>query len=241
MSDFNEDGTLKPEVKQAIILETEERVKAQYESTMATIRSEEKAKLYPEISKLKLEVETANSKLAGVQTELTAANDKLTTVSSDKDAEIEKLKADLLIKEQGDANMSTETKELKEMVAQLLAAQEAANKKWETKEAEWAKESATREIGAYRSSKLADLDESMHDVVRGTTKEEVDASFEIAKSTFEKLSSRLGSKINSSHKVPASILTNSDAFKNMTEENVLGMSDKDFAEFKNKIGIGKKR
>jgi hypothetical protein len=98
-----------------------------------------------------------------------------------KIAELEKKIADLEEKEGKHVETSKEQKELEKKVAEL-------EKQLADKDAEISRIA----LESYRKEKSAGLDESVVDLVSGSTKEEIDASVVKAKALFEKISAKFG-------------------------------------------------
>lgn len=170
------------EVKEKLSAEVETALKAQYEALIAKARTEEKDKLYPEISRLKEAAEKAEQQRVIAQQEAEAAKTEMTAKINDLTTKMEEA-AKAKKEEPGmDEKLIKELQDKIEKLSQQVAASDA--------EKEAQKKAA--EIAEYRASKLKDLDESMHTFVKGTTTEEIDASIKEAQEAFEKLQKRLG-------------------------------------------------
>ena len=132
-------------------------------------------------------------------------------------------------------------KELKDKITALekeVADKDAVISQKEA-EAEALKKKA--EIDAYVKEKAKDLDESVQDLVFGNSKEEVDATYEKAKAAYEKLANKLG-KPNNTQTIPkpgVSVHADTDAFKNMTPEQIraLGADPVKWKEFRKSINL----
>lgn len=134
-------------------------------------RSQEREKLHADIERLKAEVaekaKTCNENyvtISNLQKELENAKKSLGEV----DSKVAKAKEDGKV----EANKDLEAlkAELEDYKAKLAKA-----------EKDFSDYKANEELKAYRVTKVADIDEEFRDLVRGATKEEIDASYEQVK------------------------------------------------------------
>lgn len=134
-------------------------------------RSQEREKLHADIERLKAEVaekaKTCNENyvtISNLQKELENAKKSLGEV----DSKVAKAKEDGKV----EANKDLEAlkAELEDYKAKLAKA-----------EKDFSDYKANEELKAYRATKVADIDEEFRDLVRGATKEEIDASYEQVK------------------------------------------------------------
>jgi predicted RNase H-like nuclease (RuvC/YqgF family) len=153
-----------------------------FEALIAKARQDEKNKLYPQIEKLKAELESKTAKMNDLLLSGSEKDDVVKTKDA-KIAELEKKITELTEKEGKHVETSKEAKELQKKIDEL-----------EQKIADKDKEIATKELESYRKEKVAGLDDSVIDLVSGLTKEEIDASIEKAKVLYEKISSKFGEK-----------------------------------------------
>lgn len=177
---------IEAEMKEKLSAEVETALKAQYEALIAKARSEEKDKLYPEISRLKEASEKAERERVIAQQEAEAKKAEMDAKITELTANLEKAtKANADTQKENTSMDKKLVKELNDKLEKLTAQVAAAD-------AEKAEAKKAAEIAEYRASQLKDLDETMHSFVKGTTKEEIDASVKEAKEAYEKLQKRLG-------------------------------------------------
>lgn len=223
------------EQKVAMTKEIETRLRAEFEAQLNSARTEEKNKLYPEITKLKTELE----KKATQETEFASKIKELETALAGKDNSEHEAKIKELTTQLEEANKKlgegadVSDKLLKELTEKLAKLEE----KDVEREKELEKMRSEKEISSYRDEKLRTLDESVHELVVGTTKEQIDASVALAKSTFDRLTAKFGANINTTPRVPASMLNNPEIMKSMPNGGFSTMSDTEWAETRKKLGF----
>lgn len=145
-----------------------------FESLIAKARKEEKEKLYPEITKLKEEVE---KKVARINELLLAIGEK-DEIISQKDKEIKELKNN------SKKSDSQEVKDLKIKITEL-----------ENKLAEKDREINTIKLASYRDKKIAEAGgEIIPELVTGNSEEEIDLSIEKAKERYKEIISKIASQ-----------------------------------------------
>lgn len=147
------------------------------DALLSKAREQEKAKLYPEIEKLKGEVKAKSDKLNAEI--IKSAN--LEDAVAEKEKEITRLNG--LIEK-----AKQEGKSLGE--AELTAlAQERDTYKAEAEKvkAEFEAYKNQQEVEAYKASKISDIDEDFRDLVVGSTKEEIDKNYTKAKALQNKV------------------------------------------------------
>ena len=145
-----------------------------FEDLVSKARQEEKAKLYPQIEKLKLDI-----------TALTESSNAHLLTIGNRDAEIETLKAKLKLAEEGSSKSDSDAvvalkKELKEVKKTLVDVEKNAVDV-EKLEADIR---AEYDVKLYREQKLRESSEVIEELVTGSTKEEIDSSFEVAKTRY---------------------------------------------------------
>ena len=175
---------IEAEMKEKLSAEVETALKAQYETLIAKARSEEKDKLYPEITHLKAAAEKAERERVAAQQEAEAKTAELNAKMEELNTKLEEAKAAANKKEEPTVDEKV-IKELQDTIEKLTNRVAAS-------EAEKAEAQKKAELETYRTSQLKDLDESMHTFVKGATKEEIDASVVEAKAAFESLQKRYG-------------------------------------------------
>lgn len=210
------------------------------EELLAKVRAEEKGKLYPEIEKLKTEVNTKVERINSLLMSVAEKDEQNKALTK----ELEQLKTQLEeVKEEG-AKSKVDNKELKELKDKITALEKEMAEKEAViaqKEAEAEALKKKAEIDAYVKEKVKDLDESVQDLVFGNSKEEVDSTYDKAKSAYEKLANKLG-KPNNTQTIPKpgiSAHADMDAFKNMTPDQIraLGADPEKWKEFRKSINL----
>jgi len=142
-----------------------------FESLIAKARKEEKEKLYPEITKLKEDLE---KKVARINELLLAIGEK-DEIIAQKDKEIKELKNNSKKSE------SQEVKDLKIKITEL-----------ENKLAEKEKEINTIKLASYRDKKIAEAGgEIIPELVTGNSEEEIDLAVEKAKERYREIVSKI--------------------------------------------------
>lgn len=190
-----------------------------FEDLVAKARQDEKSKLYPQIEKLKAEVTRLTEKLNNLLLSGSEKDDVLKS-KDDKIAELETKIAELEAKGESSVEKDKVAKDLEKRIAEL-------EKALSDKDAEI----AIKELEGYRKEKIQGLDESVLDLVNGSTKEEIDASVEKAKALFDKISSKLGTKLpdttapNTPPVVPKpNVSDHDDIFKDTKVEDIMSMN-----------------
>lgn len=135
-------------------------------------RKQERDKLHADIDRLKNDLadkaKTCNENyitISNLQKELDSAKKEI----QDFENKITKAKEDG--KMEGNQELETVKRELEEYKVKLAKA-----------EKEFADYKSAEEVNAYRISKLADIDDEFKELVKGSSKEEIDASYEQVKS-----------------------------------------------------------
>lgn len=236
MSDVNSDLNVKPnDATTSTTLNTVPPVNV--EDLLAKVRAEEKGKLYPEIEKLKAEVNVKVERINGLLLSVAEKDEQNKALNK----EIEKLQKQIEeVKEEGAKSVvdSKELKELKEQLTKLEKELEAKDAVIASKEAEAEALKLKAENDSYIKEKLKDLDESVHDLVFGNSKEEIDATYAKAKSAYEKMANKLG-KPSVMPKPGVSPHTDMGEFKNMTPEQIraLGSDPVKWKEFRKTLNL----
>lgn len=200
------------------------------EDLIAKARSDEKNKLYPEIEKLKKEVEQKTEKI----------NAYLISVA-EKDELIKDLQKQVeTAKEEGAKEMETaKTESVKELETKI----KDLEAKLQGKETEFEQFKVQQELTAYKAEKLKEVDETVADMVDGNSKEAIDASIEKAKAFYEKVASKFGTATTATPaptKAPLPKPQLNDVtgiFKNTSPEDVARMTPAQYAEFRKSIGM----
>jgi chromosome segregation ATPase len=199
-----------------------------YEDLIAKARAEEKQKVYGEIEKLKEDKAKLTERVNQLVLQLGEKEEAIKAVEkdvADKDKQI-----DTLTKE-GTKNMDKATKDLSEKVAEL-------EKQLAVKDAEITQIKNQVEIDKYVAEKTKDLDEDFRDMVVGSTKEEIDASYEKAKAKYDKIASKFATTTKEDTPLIPKVPTNvNEAFKNIKPEDIANMSAKEWKEHRKTLGL----
>lgn len=147
-------------------------------------RKEERDKLYPQIEKLKADlaekVKTSNDSyitISDLQKSLKAKDKELETLNS----KIEKAKEDGKL--ESSQELEALKKELEDYKAKLAKSEKDFS---DYKEAE--------EVKSYRLDKIKDIEEEFKNLVKGASKEEIDASYEQVKTLQDTVKEKYGKK-----------------------------------------------
>ena len=210
------------------------------EDLLAKVRAEEKGKLYPEIEKLKTEVNTKVERINGLLMSVAEKDEQITALNKEMDSVKKELEKQ---KEEG-AKSKVDVKEVKELqdkLAQVTKELEDKNAEIAKIEAEKVAMQAKAENDSYRVEKIKDLDESVQDLVFGDSKEQIDATYDKAKAAYEKLANKLG-KPNTQPNIPKPGMSphlTVDEFSNLTPDQIreIGKDPKKWAEFRQKRGL----
>jgi chromosome segregation ATPase len=211
----------------ALVLKAVNDAKAEFEKSLndakAAARTEEKDKLYPEITKLKTDKEAADAKVTELTNSVTELNTKVTELTAKLEAK-EKELADMSETGTKNAEYEKEIGELREGLVKITNAFNANQKEIE-------KMQKAKEVADFRAEKLKELpDPDFHALVTGSTKEEIEASFVNVKAAYDKVAEKLNVRMPAAPKIPAAVLDQSELFKNMTPLDITTSSDKSWAE-----------
>lgn len=198
-----------------------------YEDLIAKARKEEKDKLYTQI-------QGKDSKI----TDLTEKNNSLLLDISAKDDEIQALKNE--IKGLKSANTKSDNEKirgLEEEKTQLLATIDQLKKEQAQIEEIENRIKNEYEVKLYRMEKLNSVgDEIISELVTGTTKEEIDSSFEVAKAKYDSIREKYISKSTNSIPV-ANVDTGSFNANTVNAMDITKMSPTEWAEYRTKLGL----
>lgn len=147
-------------------------------------RKQEREKLHSDIDKLK----------ADVAEKAKVCNDNYVTISDlqkqlkNKETEIATLKGQIeKAKEDGKLEGTQEVEALKKELEDYKAKLAKAEK-------DFADYKSAEEVNAYKAGKIKDIDEEFQGLVKGTTKEEIDASYEEVKALQDKVQTKYTKK-----------------------------------------------
>ena len=198
-----------------------------YEDLIAKARKEEKDKLYSQL-------QGKDSKI----NDLTEKNNSLLLGLSSKDEEIKALKNEIKGLKSANTKSENETiRGLEDDKNNLLATiDQLKNEQVQIEEIE-NRIKEEYEVKLYRMEKLNSVgDEIISELVTGTTKEEIDASFEVAKAKYDSIKERYVSKSTQSIPV-ANVDTSSLNANSINATDISKMSPSEWAEYRAKLGL----
>lgn len=197
-----------------------------FEDLIAKAREDEKKKLYPKITAL----EETNAKLVEKNNALLIKVANLEEEVSQLKNQGHKTESDIVKQLKADKKeLSTKLKALEDSVVDEATLRESIRKELE----------GEYEVKLYKSNKIGELkDEIIPELVTGNTKEEIDASLEIAKTKFKEIQERiLGSvKIPSATPTVSQAKVHSGTLKIEDVAN-LDPSSPEYREFRAKLGL----
>lgn len=209
------------------VKETKTAPVVNYDDLIAKARQEEKAKLYNQM-------QNKDAKI----TDLTEKNNGLLLDLSSKDEEIKTLKNEIKgLKSNNTKSDNEKIKVLEEEKQNLLATiDQLKNNQTQVEELE-AQIRNEYEVKLYRLEKLNTVgEEIIPELVVGTTKEEIDSSFEVAKAKYEGIKAKYISQ--STQQIPvANVDTSVLNTKSVNATDISKMSPKEWAEYRSKLGL----
>lgn len=176
-----EEGTTStlPSTTEPVTDSTHSHSSIDFESLIAKARKEEKEKLYPEITRLKEELEKKVTRI----NELLLAIGEKDEIISQKEKEIKDLGSNSKKSE------SQEVKDLKIKIADL-----------ENKLSEKDGEISSIKLDSYKQSKMAEAGgEIIPELVTGSSEEEIDLAIEKAKARYKEIISKVTTTVNNSN------------------------------------------
>ena len=211
-----------------VIKNEEQDTNVDIQAELEKARKQERDKLHADMERLKNEIaekaKTCNENyitISNLRKELETAKKSLDEV----DNRISKAKED------GKVEVS---KDLEAVKAEL----EEYKNKLAKAEKEFADYKVAEEIKAYRATKLTDIEEEFKELVKGDTKEEIDASYEKVKALQETVKEKYGKKENQQkntlpnprqqNKTPKSLDDLLKKFNSMTPEEYAEARKKNF-------------
>lgn len=216
-----------------------------YEDLISKARAEEKSKQYKTIEKLKGQIDTLTKqhnddllKIGQLEKDLETANKKLETSGQGDSEEIKTLR-----KEIEDLNKEKKelTKKLEEFEKNTVTREELETEIRTELEAEY-------ETKTYKAEKMAELKDDIlvPELVIGNTKEEIDASIEVALSKSKEIREKLGitdeppkSPQGRTPKTPSSPSMRGIQNAQFSEDYIasLDVSSPEYAEFRKQMGL----
>ena len=215
-----------------------------YEDLISKARAEEKSKQYNTIKKLKGQIDTLTNqhnddllKIGQLEKDLEIANKKLETSGQGDSEEVNTLKKEI---EDLNKDKKSLTKKLEDLEKNTISREELENEIRTELEAEYATKT-------YKAEKMAELKDDIlvPELVMGSTKEEIDASIEVAlaksKEIREKLGITEGSKSPQGRtpKTPSSPSVSGVQNAQFSEDYIasLDVRSPEYAEFRKQIGL----
>ena len=204
-----------------------------FEDLMAKARTEEKNKLYPQITELKAKVQ-----------EMTDKNNQNLIKIQEKEMLVASLEKELKDVRLGSGSSESEQvtklqKDVESLTSKLKIAEEKTTTNAADVTAIEEKIKAEYEIKLYRETKLREEGDTLiPELVMGLTKEEIDASIVIAKTRYTDIVGKAG-KVPPTKVPPANVSTSKMDLKNTKPQDIKDMSREEYAEFRKKIGMGK--
>ena len=215
-----------------------------YEDLISKARAEEKSKQYNTIKKLKGQIDTLTNqhnddllKIGQLEKDLETANKKLETSGQGDSEEVNTLKKEI---EDLNKDKKSLTKKLEDLEKNTISREELENEIRTELEAEYATKT-------YKAEKMAELKDDIlvPELVMGSTKEEIDASIEVAlaksKEIREKLGITEGSKSPQGRtpKTPSSPSVSGVHNAQFSEDYIasLDVRSPEYAEFRKQIGL----
>ncbi len=209
-------------------------------------RKQEKDKLYAQIEALQTEQKKASEALAAIQ--------------KAKDEELAAVQAAEAQKAEDARKKAEEEMSAKQLLEQKLAeTTQTWQQKFEQMEAERAQEKALldkeREYQAlvtYRNDAIAaagdDIAPQFYDFIQGDTKEQIDAGIARAKAATESIAQQFAAAqqtqlsqmrgVSTAGYAPVGPMENNPGQQNVTDAHIAAMSMSEYAQFRNKTGVG---
>ena len=215
-----------------------------YEDLISKARAEEKSKQYNTIKKLKGQIDTLTNqhnddllKIGQLEKDLETANKKLETSGQGDSEEVNTLKKEI---EDLNKDKKSLTKKLEDLEKNTISREELENEIRTELEAEYATKT-------YKAEKMAELKDDIlvPELVMGSTKEEIDASIEVALAKSKEIREKLGiiegskSPQGRTPKTPSSPSVSGIQNSQFSEDYIasLDVRSPEYAEFRKQIGL----
>ena len=216
-----------------------------YEDLISKARAEEKSKQYNTIKKLKGQIDTLTNqhnddllKIGQLEKDLETANKKLETSGQGDSEEVNTLKKEI---EDLNKDKKSLTKKLEDLEKNTISREELENEIRTELEAEYATKT-------YKAEKMAELKDDIlvPELVMGSTKEEIDASIEVALAKSKEIREKLGitgegskSPQGRTPKSPSSPSVSGIQNSQFSEDYIAGLDVRspEYAEFRKQIGL----
>ena len=216
-----------------------------YEDLISKARAEEKSKQYNTIKKLKGQIDTLTNqhnddllKIGQLEKDLETANKKLETSGQGDSEEVNTLKKEI---EDLNKDKKSLTKKLEDLEKNTISREELENEIRTELEAEYATKT-------YKAEKMAELKDDIlvPELVMGSTKEEIDASIEVALAKSKEIRDKLGitgegskSPQRRTPKSPSSPSVSGIQNSQFSEDYIasLDVRSPEYAEFRKQIGL----
>lgn len=213
-----------------------------YEDLIAKARKEEKEKQYKTIEKLKGQVNTLTEqhnndllKIADLEKKLKEANDKLTTAGNGDSEEVKTLKGTIKTLEKEKEDLDKKVKEFE--TNKPVSREEVEAEVRAELEAEY-------EVKTYKAEKMAELKDDLlvPELVFGNTKEEIDASLQLALNRSAEIKKNLGIGEKPAKRTPKNTSNPSSSSvmdKEVSLERLAGMdvSSPEYAQLRKQLGL----
>ena len=216
-----------------------------YEDLISKARKEEKDKQYKTIDKLKGQIETLTKqhnedllKIGQLEEDLKTANSKLQTAGQGDSEEINTLKNEIKTLQEDKKGLEAQ---LENLYNDTVSREELENEIRTELEAEYATKT-------YKAEKMAELKDDIlvPELVMGSTKEEIDASIEVALAKSKEIRDKLGitgegskSPQGRTPKSPSSPSVRGIQNSQFSEDYIAGLDVRspEYAEFRKQIGL----
>jgi len=204
-----------------------------FEDLMAKARTEEKNKLYPQITELKAKVQ-----------EMTEKNNQNLLKIQEKEILVASLEKELKDVRLGSGSSESEQvtklqKDVESLTSKLKIAEEKTTTNAADVTAIEEKIKAEYEIKLYRETKLREEGDTLiPELVMGLTKEEIDASIVIAKTRYTDITGKAGKTPPPAKVPPANVSTSKMDLKNTKPQEIKDMTREQYGEFRKKLGFG---
>lgn len=215
-----------------------------YEDLISKARAEEKSKQYNTIKKLKGQIDTLTNqhnddllKIGQLEKDLETANKKLETSGQGDSEEVNTLKKEIKTLQEDKKGLEAQ---LENLYNDTISREELENEIRTELEAEYATKT-------YKAEKMAELKDDIlvPELVMGNTKEEIDASIEVALAKSKEIRDKLGitegskSPQGRTPKTPSSPSVSGVQNAQFSEDYIasLDVRSPEYAEFRKQIGL----
>lgn len=192
-----------------------------FEDLIGKARKEERDKLYPEINKLKDD------------------KNKYLLVIGEKDDEIKSLKDEIATLKGDLGNVNTKLKDSKtnnKALTDLQIQYDSLQKEYDTLQTQYENEVNSLKLQSYKEKKIAEASgEIIAELVNGNTEEEINASYELAKTKYTEITNRALQNVQMPSVNPASSQISLTQDVSLTD--IKQMNPKQYAEYRKNLGL----